>query len=276
MPITEAERKYLKNKHKGGKNNAKGNRYENFYAVFQIASLMNSQFERLDNVYLTSQLSETFVDDLLIEKDNSIRTYHQIKDVKKLTWKNKELRNDFKRQKDISKEREEQFNLKLVYSNIDFSESSPTDFSECTTTEYFPAFNELSQLYWNFEPFKNAITFISAEEKSGDDTLMGIACSILGVWESMNTEIPVSLKEISERVRKINGYDSLKIYPTIELSEESKRILDGIGVSFHTNGMTFYWSYGFFNGKIKWSKEIEQNLIEIAPTKIIDLISILS
>ena len=125
MPITEAERKYLKNKHKGGKNNAKGNRYENFYAVFQIASLMNSQFERLDNVYLTSQLSETFVDDLLIEKDNSIRTYHQIKDVKKLTWKNKELRNDFKRQKDISKEREEQFNLKLVYSNIDFSESSP-------------------------------------------------------------------------------------------------------------------------------------------------------
>ena len=29
MPITEAERKYLKNKNKGGKNNAKGNRYEN-------------------------------------------------------------------------------------------------------------------------------------------------------------------------------------------------------------------------------------------------------
>ena len=66
MPITEADRQYLKHKNRGGKNNAKGNRYENYYAVFQIALLLNSHHERLDDVYLTTQLSNAFVDDLLI------------------------------------------------------------------------------------------------------------------------------------------------------------------------------------------------------------------
>jgi hypothetical protein len=86
MPITEEERKYLKNKNKGGKSNAKGNRYENYYAVFQIALLLNSYRERLDDVCLATQLSNAFVDDLLIGAENSNKTYHQIKDVKDLSW----------------------------------------------------------------------------------------------------------------------------------------------------------------------------------------------
>ena len=81
MPITEADRQYLKHKNRGGKNNAKGNRYENYYAVLQIALLLNSHHERLDDVYLTTQLSNAFVDDLLIGVGNSNKTYHQIKDV---------------------------------------------------------------------------------------------------------------------------------------------------------------------------------------------------
>ena len=56
MPITEADRQYLKHKNRGGKNNAKGNRYENYYAVFQIALLLNSHHERLDDVFITTQL----------------------------------------------------------------------------------------------------------------------------------------------------------------------------------------------------------------------------
>ena len=38
MPITSEEREYLKNKHKGGLNNSKGNTYENYYATYQIAN----------------------------------------------------------------------------------------------------------------------------------------------------------------------------------------------------------------------------------------------
>ena len=117
MPITAEERTYLKNKHKGGKNNSKGAAYESFYATYKIALLIDRYIKQLDDVRLTSQLENCFVDDLLIVEPDAHRTYHQLKDVKDLTWNTKKLRYDFKRQKDISSEVDENFELKLVHSN---------------------------------------------------------------------------------------------------------------------------------------------------------------
>ena len=51
MPITQKEKKYLKNKHKGGKNNSKGAIYESYYATYQIVSFMNQ--------YITQSVSYT-------------------------------------------------------------------------------------------------------------------------------------------------------------------------------------------------------------------------
>lgn len=118
MPISPQEKKYLKNKHKGGNNNSKGNIYESFYTIYCIALFMNSHITQLDSVYFTSQLEECFVDDLLIEESNTAhRIYHQIKDVKNLSWQTKQLKHDFERQMDISSEMGENFELKLVHSN---------------------------------------------------------------------------------------------------------------------------------------------------------------
>lgn len=79
---------------------------------------MNSHITQLDSVYFTSQLEECFVDDLLIEESNTAhRIYHQIKDVKNLSWQTKQLKHDFERQMDISSEMGENFELKLVHSN---------------------------------------------------------------------------------------------------------------------------------------------------------------
>lgn len=36
MPISPQEKKYLKNKHKGGNNNSKGNIYESFYTIYHL------------------------------------------------------------------------------------------------------------------------------------------------------------------------------------------------------------------------------------------------
>jgi hypothetical protein bacD2_24866 len=71
MPISPQEKKYLKNKHKGGNNNSKGNIYESFYTTYCIALFMNSHITQLDSVHFTSQLEECFVDDLLIEESNT-------------------------------------------------------------------------------------------------------------------------------------------------------------------------------------------------------------
>ena len=91
MPITQKEKKYLKNKHKGGKNNSKGAIYESYYATYQIVSFMNQYITQLSNVHLTTQLHDAFVDDLFIEEPNAHKTYHQLKDVKDLTWENVNL-----------------------------------------------------------------------------------------------------------------------------------------------------------------------------------------
>ena len=278
MPITESERKYLKNKHRGGKNNAKGNRYENYYVVFQIALLLNSHYERLDDVYLTTQLSNAFVDDLLIGVENSNKTFHQIKDVKDLSWNKENLKYDFKRQKEICLENKENFSLKLVFSNKAIHQKLgeiPNEFSDCTNVEFFPAYNELGQLYWHYPPFKDAIAEIVAEGRNNDGVLYGVAGSILGAWESVNAENPISLKQIRENICKINPYDPLKNYPTVELPDSCKKIFGDIGVTFHTNGQILYWKYGYFEGRKEWSEEIEQNLLNNVPTKIEELISIL-
>lgn len=44
MSISPKERKYLKNKHKGGKNNSKGNIYESYYTTYCIADFNVSIF----------------------------------------------------------------------------------------------------------------------------------------------------------------------------------------------------------------------------------------
>lgn len=279
MPVTKAERKYLKNKHRGGKSNAKGNRYENYYAVFQIALLLKSYHERLDDVCLATQLSDTFVDDLLIDIENSIKTYHQIKDVNKLTWDTGRLIYDFHRQKETCLENKETFSLKLVHSNQDNQRKLveiPKEFSDSTKVEFFPAHNELGQLLWNYPPFKDAIAEIVADGNNNDDVLYGVAGSILGAWESVNADNLISLKQIRENISKINPYDALKIYPTVELPENCKKILGDIGVAFRTNGQILYWEYGNLSGKIEWTKGIEQNLLNNIPTNIEELISILS
>ena len=279
MPITEADRKYLKHKNRGGKNNAKGNRYENYYAVFQIALFLNSHHERLDDVCLATQLSDTFVDDLLIGVGNSNKTYHQIKDVKDLSWNTANLKYDFERQKEICLENKETFSLKLVYSSQVSHQKLgkiPKEFSDCTDVEFFPAYNELSQLYWNYSPFKDAIAEIVAEGKNDDAVLIGVAGSILGAWDSADAEKTISLKQIREKICQINPYDPLKNYPTVELPDSCKKILGDIGVTFHTNGPMLYWKYGYFEGKKEWTKEIEQNLLNNVPTKIEELISVLS
>lgn len=66
MPVTKAERNYLKRKHQGGRKNSKGASYESFYAVYCIASLMERYRQRLDDVCLSSQVEACFVDDLLV------------------------------------------------------------------------------------------------------------------------------------------------------------------------------------------------------------------
>lgn len=85
MSISPKERKYLKDKHKGGKNNSKGNIYESYYTTYCIADFMNRNMSRLNSIYFTSQLENCFVDDLLIEDSVSTNLFYHIPLLKKLS-----------------------------------------------------------------------------------------------------------------------------------------------------------------------------------------------
>lgn len=167
MPISPQEKKYLKNKHKGGNNNSKGNIYESFYTTYCIALFMNSHITQLDSVHFTSQLEECFVDDLLIEESNTAhRIYHQIKDVKNLSWQTKRLQYDFERQMDISSEMGENFELKLVHSNSSTMVTPiPEEIVPSTSVSFFPAEKSLNQLILSHPPFKDAIRKLQHWEK---------------------------------------------------------------------------------------------------------------
>lgn len=280
MLISRQERRYLKNKHKVGKNNSKGNIYENLYTTYCIALFINSHINQLDVVHLTTQLEGCFVDDLLIEEQNTAhRIYHQIKDVKDLSWKTKRLQSDFERQMDISSEAGENFELKLVHSN---SPSMVTPIPEkivpCTSTDFFPAEKSINQLILSYSPFKKAIQNISASGKAEDDELLGIAEAILGIWMGREQK-NVSLHEISDELKKIGqGYINIKTYPNINISNNCQEMFRRFGLNFYTCGIDLYWSTdsGNLSGKIEWTPQIEQKFEKEQPSDFWELIELLS
>lgn len=280
MSISPKERKYLKDKHKGGKNNSKGNIYESYYTTYCIADFMNRNMSRLNSIYFTSQLENCFVDDLLIEDSvSSHRIYHQIKDVKNLTWKTKRLKYDFEKQKYISSEAGENFELKLIHSNpIEMVNPIPCEIVSCTSTFFFPAGRSLNQLILSYSPFKEAIKNIAASANSEDDELLGIAETILGIWVGSKQK-QISLKMISDEVRKLGqGYVNIKTYPDIRISEYCEKLFQRFNLRFYTCGINLYWSNsnGTLKGSIEWTPEMEQKLEKTEFSDFWNLIELLS
>lgn len=77
---------YLSNKNRGGTSNAKGNTYENFFAVYQLTLLSRIVIEDNKEVIFSSQIT-AFVDDLIIDcKHDSTLRHYQLKNSPSVTW----------------------------------------------------------------------------------------------------------------------------------------------------------------------------------------------
>ena len=278
MPIRTADKKYLKNKQKGGRNNAKGKQYEDFYAVYQLALLIDKYRSNPSVVYLSSQLSDTFVDDLLIEKEDSDKTYHQLKDVNNINWSYGKLKYDFERQREISIENEEQFTLKIVYSDINSSiHQIPENISDCTTAEYFPSYPSTQLLYYGFQPFREAIKNIAIPSHSTDNELIGISGALLGAWGMVNNQLHTSLQEILENVDNIGrGFINMNIYPSADISESCSALFHQIGIDYQIHGSSLYWSYGYFNGCLPWTAAVEEKILTASPKDFKEIIDLLN
>ena len=241
---------------------------------------MNSHITQLDSVHFTSQLEECFVDDLLIEElSTAHRIYHQIKDVKSLSWQTKRLQYDFERQMSISSELGEDFELKLIHSNSSTMVTSiPEKIVSNTSVSFFPAEKSLNQLILSYHPFKEAIQNITVLGEAKDDELLGIAETILGIWTGREQK-NISLKDISDEIKRIGqGYINIKTYPNIKISDSSQEILRRFNLCFYTCGSSLYWhtSDKKLSGKIIWTLQIEQELEKAQPSDFWELIELLS
>ncbi len=281
MFITDQERKYLKNKHKGGVNNTKGCLYENYYAVYSILVLMNKYNTQLNNIYLSSQVENAFVDDFLIVYSDHHKTYCQLKNVQSLTWQTGKLKYDFIRQKEISTKRQENFDLLLVYSDSRKAVVKiPDEIVSCTTTSFFPNCRSLNELILSYEPFKQAILNIVCNKQIEDDKLFGIAGAFLGAWNSTSQQ-NVTLNDIISTSYIIGkGFININIPETvnIEISDESQKIFKDCGLDYQVNGSMLTWNTknNRLKGELKWSEDIEEKLSDIHPSDMWNLIEILS
>jgi hypothetical protein len=66
---------YLSNKNRGGVNNERGNTYENFFAVYQLALCAQEAIEADKEIHFFSQ-ALTFVDDLIIDGQDRLPLRH--------------------------------------------------------------------------------------------------------------------------------------------------------------------------------------------------------
>lgn len=282
MERTDDMKQYLKNKHQGGESNQKGGLFEDFYAVYQIASCIAKYKPSFDCVEFQTQLEDTFVDDMLVAHPEQ-NMYHQLKNTQSLSWgkvdKQGDIAFDFAHQIEDCKERDEKFALKLVYSLKDskIGEQTPEEIKNHTSAEYFDYSPDLNSLVIISTPLKRTLMAISPNgEKAPTDDLANIASVFLGVWKGCDSKNRISLEEIIHRAENFK-HVNLKIYPDESMSEDCKRILDAIeDLNYHISGKMFYWNIGRMNGSCPWPEEMETEIIRQHPTDKWNLISILS
>ena len=284
MNLSEEHTKYLANKHRGGLNNLKGNTFEVIYATKEIIRLFSCSVN-LENIYLSAQLDDTFVDDFQIIYENGQKVYHQCKNVQELSWGNGQkgsLLYDFKWQKTYSTANGESFRLKIVYSNSDCDLhicSIPDEITEVTDKELFSAYPTLNAILVASENFRNDIKAVLFGGMNGHtfDKLSAFAEIIRSEW--LETATPnnwVSLASIKElSLHKYPRVINYKDLPNVELSNELKSIFERFqDFHYEINGANILWSNKNLSGQFLMTDTISSRIIDGNPKDIFQLITL--
>lgn len=247
----------LENKHRGGLNNEKGARYEEFYATYRIASSLVNFAEC--NMLIKSQVEGAYIDDLMVETDTQ-HDYFQLKNVQnvKNTWP--EISEDILSQIKLSLDKQEQFSVSVVYSDTTFNVTLSKDIELYTKLEYFPYANSLLEVIQQYKPFKSALADLCVLERPTDDMLYGLAKYILAEWCSINRQEGLLLATLAYQL-KDSGLNTV-INSDRDISVECKEILDHIpGFSYVIKGKNIVWEIERSkNNSTEWTKELDDRI----------------
>ncbi len=184
---------YVGNKVQGGRNNSKGNVFENHFAVYKLASLMHTETNQ-DTVLLSSQV-KAFIDDLVIEKTvDKTNEYYQIKDVASLGWNDPAhpLSKDVSIQHDLCTSSGIQPQIEIVVSKKEVQgrliDHLPGSLQNKVTITHFPAATSINNQIRNNQPFKTALAQICSLNNPTTDKLDVVGNLLLGVWGGIAPE----------------------------------------------------------------------------------------
>ncbi|KPQ33496.1 MAG: hypothetical protein HLUCCA11_18390 [Phormidesmis priestleyi Ana] len=241
---------YVKNRHRGGTNNEKGNTYENFYTTYKIALLSADAIEKQASIKFYSQVL-SFVDDLIIlyEEENRLQ-HHQLKNSLNVSWGSdlKSISNDFEKQEILNQSIDKASELVLVVSDQPLqqrlSAAIPAAIQAFSKVAYFPHRRTLMQVIHAVPEFYEAIKYLCAFEDPAPDKIECVAQVLLGSWSSCSKSglsvIDILTKAQNSSPSFIRSFDG-----TLLLDSEVASILSNIAnFQFNLSKGFLHWQYG--------------------------------
>ncbi len=257
---------YLKNKHRGGEVNQKGNTYESFFAVFQLALLAKGVIEEGATILFTSQIL-AFVDDLIIDRqDDAPRCHYQLKNAKTLSWGTglRSIADDFQKQYTLNQQVSRPCELALVVSDstlqAELTTSIPTVLTEFSQVLFFPYHPNLIQVVEADTSFWEAIAYLSAFDDPEPDKIECVATVLLGAWVS-SSKSSVSAIDILHKAQQATPCFIRSFRHDLQLDPEVEKILDRIqNFTYNLTKGFLHWQFrgGLTEGTLPYSIETEK------------------
>ncbi|EGQ9819102.1 hypothetical protein DUG83_24405 [Vibrio parahaemolyticus] len=218
----------LENMHRGGKNNEKGNRLEDRFAVFKIASLANMAATAEPELQLLKQ-EKGFVDDVVITYPNSKKKENfQAKDVQTITWS--AFTENFEMQYAIDIEHhgyDSSWTNALLSNKKQYEKLSgkvPESIKTHTKCEYFPNDESLPSLLISYPPLKESLEKLS--KKKGDLSYCEtIFAQIMGQWSISDTGKVIEILDNAKKNARPNLFTSDKC---LDFDQDALKILEEI------------------------------------------------
>jgi hypothetical protein len=262
----EAAVEYLKNKNRGGVNSEKGNTYENFYVLYQLAVLSRDWIESGQDTLLSSQVL-AFVDDLVIDRlDNRALCNFQLKNSSNVSWGEgeKSIQDDFSKQKSLNDSVSRESELYLVVADDKLcsrlGDSCPAAIRSFSEVLYFPYEKSLGLLLDSCSSLRRAIQYICAFEEPETDKIECVAGVLLGAIVSSD-KTRLSVKEILEKASNCSPSYIRSFGEEIYLEPAVTEVLSNIAdFTFHVSRGFLHWEYrnGTLAGTVSYRVGSEQ------------------
>lgn len=257
---------YLVYKNRGGNSGAKGNTYENFFAVYQLALLSQFVIESNKEIQLSSQ-TLAFVDDFIIDcQDETSLQHYQLKNSNKEVWGQglRSIADDFKKQYDLNKSISRESQIGLVVSSpqlkTKLESNIPSAIKEYSQVIHFPYDAQLVRLIAKEPKFRQAIEYLCAFDIFAPDKIECVATVLLGAWASSDKS-QVSVMEILKKAQESTPSFIRSFGQKLQLDPEIDEILCKIpDFKYNLTKGFLHWEFkdGLEEGTLSYSLETDR------------------